>query len=86
MVRKARVSGDPELQTVRRAIDGVDDALASLLAARVCLSHQAQAIKSRVGLPVRDEAREAEIRYRYDRRWRGASVVAGAILNWCRED
>ena len=80
------MSADNDLQTLRRAIDGIDDALANLLATRMCLSHQAQANKTQAGVPVRDEEREAEICYRYDRRWRGSSVVARAILNWCRED
>ncbi|MCL4180634.1 MAG: chorismate mutase [Verrucomicrobia bacterium] len=67
-----------ELQTIRRAIDALDEAMADLLASRICLSHQAQQIKSRAGLPIRDETREEEIRYRYDLRWRGAAVVAMA--------
>ncbi len=74
------------LQTLRRAIDGLDDALAGLLACRVCLSHQAQALKARVGLPAIDTTREAEIQHRYEQRWAGASTVARAILNLCRED
>ena len=75
-----------ELQTVRRAIDGIDEALADLIACRICLSHQAQKIKAKVGLPPRDRAREEEVCYRYDLRWRGSSAVARAILNLCRED
>jgi chorismate mutase len=86
LVRKDVMNVDPELQTIRRAIDALDEAMADLLACRICLSHQAQSIKSRAGLPVRDEAREVEIRYRYDLRWRGASVVAKAILDWCRDE
>ncbi len=74
------------LEMLRQAIDGLDDALAGLLACRVCLSHQAQALKARVGLPAFDASREAEIQHRYEQRWCGASVVAGAILNLCRED
>lgn len=84
--REARVSTDAELQTMRRAIDAIDEALAGLLACRICVSHQAQELKARAGWAVRDEARETEICYRYDLRWRGASVVARAILDWCRED
>jgi chorismate mutase len=84
--REAVMNVDPELQTIRRAIDALDEAMADLLACRICLSHQAQSIKSRAGFPVRDESREEEIRYRYDLRWRGASVVARAILDWCRDD
>ena len=75
-----------ELLVLRQAIDGIDDALAALLACRVCLSHQAQALKARAGLPALDRAREVEIQHRYDLRWAGASAVARAILNLCRED
>lgn len=75
-----------DLTTLRRAIDGIDDALAGLLACRVCLSHQAQALKARVGTPARDHDRETEIQHRYEQRWAGASVVARAILTLCRED
>jgi len=75
-----------ELCALRRAIDGIDDALAGLLACRVCLSHQAQALKARAGAPARDHDREVEIQHRYEQRWAGASVVARAILNLCRED
>jgi chorismate mutase len=89
VVREARVSApiaNAELLALRQAIDGVDDALASLLAYRVCLSHQAQALKARVGLPAVDPARELDIQHRYDLRWRGAAVVARAVLTLCRED
>jgi len=75
-----------ELATLRRAIDGIDDALAGLLACRVCLSHQAQAFKVRAGAPARDHDREVEIQHRYEQRWCGASVVARAVLALCRED
>ena len=74
-----------ELIAFRRAIDGVDEALAGLVASRVCLSHQAQELKVRAGLPVIDRHRELEIQHRYDKRWLGASTVARAILNLCRE-
>jgi chorismate mutase len=86
VVRQTLMNPNAELQSLRRAIDGVDEALAGLLATRICLSHQAQEIKSRAGVPVRDPNRETEICYRYDLRWRGSSAVAMAILNWCRED
>ncbi|MCZ7637612.1 MAG: chorismate mutase [Verrucomicrobia bacterium] len=76
----------PDLQPLRRAIDGLDDALTGLLVCRVCLSHQAQALKVQAGLPTLDPGREAEIQGRYERRWCGAAVVARAILNLCRED
>ncbi|MCZ7636700.1 MAG: chorismate mutase [Verrucomicrobia bacterium] len=75
-----------DLQPLRRAIDGLDDALAELLVCRVCLSHQAQALKVQAGLPSLDPGREAEIQRRYEQRWCGASGVARAILNLCRED
>jgi chorismate mutase len=89
VVRQAVVSvSNPiaELAAFRHAIDGVDEALAGLVASRVCLSHQAQELKVRAGLPILDRARELEIQYRYERRWRGASAVARAILSLCRED
>lgn len=75
-----------DLQTLRQAIDGLDDALVGLLVCRMFLSHQAQALKTRAGLPAFDAAREAEIQRRYDQRWYGASVIARAILNFCRDD
>ncbi|HNQ88402.1 MAG TPA: chorismate mutase [Verrucomicrobiota bacterium] len=75
-----------DLLALRHAIDGIDDALAALLVSRVCLSHQAQALKARAGLPALDRAREVEIQHRYEQRWCGASAVALAILNLCRED
>lgn len=75
-----------ELVSFRRAIDGVDEALSSLVACRVCLSHQAQELKARAGMPIFDAARELEIQHRYEQRWRGASIVARALLNLCRED
>lgn len=79
-------TANAELLMLRQAIDGLDDALAGLLACRVCLSHQAQALKARSGLPAFDRAREVEIQVRYEKRWAGASAVARAILNLCRED
>lgn len=79
------MSANADLQTVRQAIDGIDAALADLLACRICLSHQAQAIKTKSGLPIHDPNRELEVCYRYDTRWRGSSLVARAILHWCRE-
>ena len=75
-----------ELCALRRAIDGIDDALAGLLVCRLCLSHQAQTLKAKAGLPAFDADREVEIQHRYEKRWAGASVVARAILNLCRED
>jgi len=88
MEREASVSTtgfQAELIAFRQAIDGVDEALAGLVASRVCLSHQAQELKVRAGLPVIDRQRELEIQYRYDKRWLGASSVARSILNLCRE-
>jgi len=80
--------GDPSagLGALRRAIDGVDEALANLVACRVCLSHQAQELKIRAGLPVVDAQRELEIQYRYEQHWHGSATVARAILSLCRED
>jgi len=75
-----------ELAALRRAIDGLDEALAGLLASRVCLSRQAQELKARTGLPAIDPERELEIQHRYEQRWRGAATVARSILSLCRED
>jgi chorismate mutase len=86
VVRQTVMNANADLQTVRRAIDGIDEALADLLACRICLSHHAQEMKAKAGLPVRDPAREGEICYRYDLRWRGSSAVAQAILRWCRDE
>ena len=88
LVREALVSApttNAELLVLRQAIDGLDDALATLLASRVCLSHQAQALKARVGVPALDRVREVEIQHRYELRWRGAGNVARAILRLCHE-
>jgi chorismate mutase len=79
-------TANTELLMLRQAIDGLDDALAALLVSRVCLSHQAQTLKARAGLPALDRTRELEIQHRYEQRWAGASTVARAILNLCRED
>ena len=79
-------SPNAELQRLRQAIDAMDDALAALLVSRICLSHQAQTLKARSGLPALDRTREVEIQHRYEQRWAGASAVARAILNLCRED
>ncbi len=75
----------PELLALRGAIDGIDEALGSLLVCRVVLSHQAQRIKADAGLPILDPGREAQILHRYDQHWRGAAAVARAILTLCRE-
>jgi len=50
VVREARVNAptaNAELLMLRQAIDGLDEALGALLVSRVCLSHQAQALKAR---------------------------------------
>ena len=49
VVREARVNTptvNAELLVLRQAIDGLDEALAALLVSRICLSHQAQALKA----------------------------------------
>jgi len=79
-----RGDGAIELEALRRAIDGVDDALAGLLACRVRLSRQAQATKRRVGFPVFDGNREAEIQRRFDLAAPGSAAIAAAITQWCR--
>ncbi|TWI12498.1 ubiquinone anaerobic biosynthesis accessory factor UbiT [Aerolutibacter ruishenii] len=54
----------PGLAQVRRAIDGVDDGLVLLLAARSRLARVAGRIKARAGAGGRDEAREQRVRQR----------------------
>ena len=73
-----------ELREIRQAIDGVDTAIATLLASRVKLSRLAIATKAREGLPILDPIRELEIQRRYEGHALGAAGVARAILRWCR--
>jgi chorismate mutase len=85
VVRKSVMNpADPELRDIRRAIDGVDAAIATLLASRRRLSHLAILTKAREGLPIVDPIREGEIKQRYERTAHGASIVARAIFRWCR--
>ncbi len=74
----------PHLQPLRQAIDGLDDALVTLLACRAELSRQAQDAKTRAGVAVLDVEREAQIGRRYEHAAPGAGSVAAAILEWCR--
>lgn len=60
------------LARVRRAIDGIDDALMLLLAARVRLARRAERCKRAAGLPLRDPRREARVHAR-------AQALAGRI-------
>ena len=60
------------LARVRRAIDGVDDALLLLLAARVRLVRHAERCKRVAGVPARDPQREARVHAR-------AQALAGRI-------
>ena len=60
------------LARVRRAIDGIDDALLLLLAARVRLVRHAERCKRAAGLPLRDPRREARVHAR-------AQALAGRI-------
>lgn len=60
------------LGRVRRAIDGIDDALLLLLAGRARLARRAERCKRTVGLPLRDPAREAQVHAR-------AEALAGRI-------
>ena len=54
----------PGLTPVRLAIDGVDDGLVLLLAARTRLARLAGRLKAGAGVPGRDEAREQCVRRR----------------------
>ena len=60
VVRQTVVNA-PDLQPLRQALDGLDDALIRLLTTRAALSRQAQLAKVRAGRPVLDPEREAEI-------------------------
>lgn len=60
------------LARARRAIDGIDDALLLLLAARVRLARHAERCKREAGLPLRDRQREAAVQAR-------AQSLAGRI-------
>ena len=85
VVRKSVMNpAEPELRDIRRAIDGVDAAIAALLLSRRRLSHMAILTKAREGLPIVDPIREGEIQQRYERTTHGASIVARAIFRWCR--
>ncbi|MCL4181029.1 MAG: chorismate mutase [Verrucomicrobia bacterium] len=73
-----------ELREIRHAIDGVDEAIATLLASRLQLSRLAILSKAQRGVPVLDSVREIEIQRNYDRHAPGASAVAATILRWCK--
>jgi len=73
-----------ELRDIRQAIDGVDRAIATLLAARLRLSRLAILSKAQQGIPIFDPVREIEVQRGYDGHAPGASVVAGTILRWCK--
>ena len=75
---------EPELRQLRHAIDGVDDAIATLLASRRKLSRLAMLSKAKQGIPPFDPDREEEIQQHYERTAHGASMVARAIFRWCR--
>jgi chorismate mutase len=85
VVRKTIMNpADPELRDIRRAIDGVDAAISTLLVSRRKLSRLAIRTKAREGLPIIDPIREGEIRQRDERTAHGASSVARAIFRWCQ--
>lgn len=50
-----------DLQSLRKEIDRIDEALISLLQQRLALSKQVALVKRDGGLPVSDSQREAEI-------------------------
>jgi chorismate mutase len=77
-------TSQPELRDLRRAIEGIDGAIGTLLAARLRLSRQAMLTKAREGIPIFDPVREIEIQRSYDRLAPGASLVAATILRWCK--
>lgn len=62
-----RFAGPATLAGVRRAIDGVDDGLVLLLAARLRLARLAGRLKSEAGMAMRDASREARVQRRAER-------------------
>ncbi|GEM_PF-984392 len=88
MERKAIMINTPisELYELRRAINNVDLALATMLAYRADLSRRAQAVKTLAGLPKLDPQREAEIAFRYDSIAPGSVAIAASILHYCRDN
>lgn len=81
------------LSPVRLAIDGVDDALVLLLAARLRLARLAGRLKAGAGVQARDDAREWRIRQRAETLAAALGVAPGtasgvlalAIRDACRE-
>ncbi len=57
----------PELQALRRRLDALDRELAGLLRRRLELAEEVGALKRRLGLPVNDPLREAEVLNHYRR-------------------
>ncbi len=66
------------VERVRRAIDAVDAGIASLAARRLELCRRVAEIKRETGRPIRDEAREATVRARFEERLgKDATKAAG---------
>lgn len=83
---RREASGDvpePDLETLRLAIEGEDDALLAALGRRLLLATRIGAVKRAAGLPVQDVAREAEVRRTWGARAEAYGVpadLAEAIL------
>jgi chorismate mutase/prephenate dehydratase len=70
------------LQRLRRAIDAVDDGIASDLAQRANLSRRVALWKAVTATAVRDQRREDEVRRRYAARLQPAGWSEGAVTDW----
>lgn len=55
-----------DLVPIRSIIDGIDDDIAVLVRRRLILSSIAGGMKASLGVPIRDDAREAEIASRFE--------------------
>jgi len=72
------------VERVRRAIDAVDAGIAGLVSRRLALCRAVAATKRATGRPIRDEAREATVRARFEEALNGdapnAAVLADALI------
>jgi chorismate mutase len=73
------------VERVRRAIDAVDAGIAGLVSRRLALCRAVAVTKRATGRPIRDEAREATVRARFEEALNGdapnAAVLADALIS-----